>query len=225
MAAQETRGATTSTQRYLLTGVLTVIPLWITWLVFTFFLNQLSRFGAPWVRGFAGALDPYAPGLARWLVEPWFEYILAALVTLVALYLLGWLTTRVLGRRLLDAMDSLIQRIPLIQRIYGATKRLMDSFQQRPEEVQRVALIPFPQPELQVICFVTKTFVDEASGKRYAACYVPTTPNPTSGYLEIVPIDKVYSIDWTVDEAISFIISAGTLTPDRIHFGSPSGEV
>jgi len=83
-------------------------------------------------------------------------------------------------------------------------------------------LIAFPSPEMKTVGFVTKIMKDQASGKELAAVYVPTTPNPTSGYLEIVPIENLISTDWTVEEAMTFIISGGAIAPDSIPYEIPS---
>ncbi|HYW91676.1 MAG TPA: DUF502 domain-containing protein [Gammaproteobacteria bacterium] len=206
-------------RRYLLAGVITLIPLWVTWWVFHLVLTRLSSVGAPWVRAMARAVRPYQPTVAQWLLQPWFQYVVAVLLTVLGLYLLGWLATRVVGRRVLDAFDRLIRRIPLVERIYGSTKRLLEAFQQHPGQLQRVVLIPFPSPEMKTIGFITRTMTDPETGGTLASVYVPTTPNPTSGYVEILPIENVVETDWTVDQAISFVISAGSLAPDTVRFG------
>lgn len=206
--------------RYLLTGILTVVPIWITWIVFRFVFVQLSEFGMPWVRVFSRTVNSYAPFVARWVEEPWFQSMLAVLVTLITLYLLGWLVTRVVGRRVLRFFDAIMERIPLVQTIYGGTKKMLAALQRKPDRLQRVVLIPFPSPEMKAVGFVTRVIRDQSSGRDLAAVYVPTTPNPTSGYLEIVPVDRIVSTDWTIDEAMTFIISGGAVAPDSLNFGS-----
>lgn len=210
--------------RYLLTGVVTVVPLWITWLVFRFVFGQLSEFGMPWVRVFSRAVYTYAPFLTRWVEEPWFQSLLAVLVTLGGLYFLGWLVSRVVGRRILLMFDNLMNRIPLVQTIYGGTKKMLAALQRKPNGTQRVVLIPFPTPEMKTVGFVTRIIHDRDTGRQLAAVYVPTTPNPTSGYLEIVPLEHVVSTDWTVDEAMTFIISGGAVAPESLRFGRRSGD-
>ncbi|MFO8155596.1 MAG: DUF502 domain-containing protein [Pseudomonadota bacterium] len=212
-------------QRYIITGVLTIIPIWITWWVFDFFLRQLSSIGAPLVRFSARLIDPVAPGFSAHLLEPWTEFMLAVLLTLGAVYLLGILATLVIGRRLLALMDAIMRRIPVAERIYGATRQLVSVLQQQPgHDVERVVLIEFPQPGMKVIGFVTRTFTDPDSGEKLAAVYVPTTPNPTSGYLELVPLESVISTSWTVDEAMSFVISGGTVGPDSVPYSAANGD-
>jgi uncharacterized membrane protein len=115
-------------------------------------------------------------------------------------------------------LEGFIERIPLVQTVYGATKKLIAALQQKPDNVQRVVLIEFPTPEMRAVGFVTQVLTDEKTGRKLAAVYVPTTPNPTSGYLEIVPLERVVSTDWTVDEAMTFIISGGTVSPGGINY-------
>jgi len=209
-------------QRYLITGVITVIPIWITWLVFNFLFNQLSKAGRPWVKAVADKSEQSLPELSRWLLEPWFQSFLAVALTLIALYLLGWLASRVIGKKALTLVDLLIYRIPLVQTIYGSTKKLLSVLQQKPEKLQRVVLIEFPSPEMKTVGFVTRIMKDESTGKELAAVYVPTTPNPTSGYLEIVPVEKLISTNWSVEEAMTFIISGGAIAPDNIPYETAS---
>jgi len=114
-------------------------------------------------------------------------------------------------------IEGLIERIPIAHTIYSGTKKLMSMLQKKPAGTQRVVLIDFPSPELKSIGFVTRVFSDP-SGREYAAVYVPTTPNPTGGYLEIVPIERLVATDWSVDQAMAFILSAGAAAPDVVPF-------
>ena len=93
-------------QRYLLSGVITLIPLWVTYLVFEFIFKQLSRLGTPWVRAFSRSIQNEYPSIASWLLESWFQNVLAVLLMLLGLYLVGWLTSRVIGRRLLKIFEN-----------------------------------------------------------------------------------------------------------------------
>ena len=212
-------------QRYLITGVITVIPVWLTWVVFNFFFNQLSKAGLPWVRVLANKSEVYFPQASKWLLEPWFQNTLAVLLTLVALYLLGWLATRVVGKKALTLVELLLNKIPLVQTIYGGTKKLLTVLQQKPGNLQRVVLIEFPSSQMKTVGFVTRVMKDDMTGKDLAAVYVPTTPNPTSGYLEIVPIENLVATDWTVEEAMTFIISGGAIAPDKIRYDNSSVAV
>src|SRR3546814_13873480 len=75
---------------------------------------------------------------------------------------------------------------------------------------------------MKSIGFVTRVLKEQGTGRELAAVYVPTTPNPTSGYLEIVPVEKITPTDWTVDQAMSFIISGGAVSPESIQFSPPA---
>lgn len=210
-------------QRYLLTGILSVIPLWITWLVFKFVFDQLSSLGLPWAMAVSKTLQQHSPTMAEWLVAPWFQSILAILLTLFALYLLGWVASKVIGQRILSLLDKLMHRIPVVQTVYGAVSKLIGVLKSKPDKVQRVVLIAFPNPGMRTVGFVTKVMKDASTGQSLAAVYVPTTPNPTSGYMEIVPLEDLISTDWSMDEAMTFILSAGAVAPDRISY-SQSAE-
>lgn len=218
---QTRKGFHAHLQRYLITGVLITIPLWITWLVFSFVFNQLSKLGRPSIRGIAHAVEEFSPVAAEWLFNTWSQSLMAVLFTLIVLYLLGWITTKVVGKKLLGLFEAILERIPLVHTVYGASKKLVVALQQKPEASERVVLIEFPTPEMRAVGFVTKVFTDADTGKKLAAVYVPTTPNPTSGYLEIVPLERVIPTDWSTDEAMTFIISGGTVSPENIRFDRP----
>jgi uncharacterized membrane protein len=203
-------------RRYLITGLLTFIPLWVTWLVFKFVLGLLAGIGAPVVAAIAGLISLMSPHAADALNDEWLTFVLALVITLVALYGLGWVANRMIGRRFLDAFDGLLARIPLVQTIYGGTKKLMAVLQQKPAGVQRVVLVDFPRGGMKAVGFVTRVMVEEGSGREMAAVYIPTTPNPTGGYLELVPVDELTPTDWTMDQAMAFIISGGAVAPDRL---------
>jgi len=200
-------------QRYVLTGLFTAIPLWVTWVIFEFFVAQLTRIGRPWVKAIVQPLQAQWPELARWLESGWLEPVLAILVTLALLYALGWAATRMAGRRMLALVESLLERIPFIEKVYGATRQLIRVMQERPEGVERVVLIDFPSPGMKTVGLVMRVVSHPGTGEPMAAVYVPTTPNPTSGYLELVPLDRVEETDWSLDEAMTFIISGGAVAP------------
>ena len=206
-------------QRFILTGILTLVPLWVTWIIFEFVLLRLSKFGQP----ATVYLSDLVNADAAWVSNPWFQTIFSIFLTLLLIYLVGWATSRFLGRRLINFVDTLIQTIPLVERVYGSIKKLMSVLQTKPDGVQRVVLIEFPSRHMKTVGFVTRTLIDEDSGQTLAAVYVPTTPNPTSGYLEIVPMDSVVSTDWTVEEAMSFIISGGAISRDSINYSTSRG--
>ncbi len=224
MADSEPQKRPTLGQRFrrnLIAGILTIIPLYVTWLALSFLVRMLVKAGEPLIEVMADA----AP--STW--EPWFEdivlqKILALLVVVGGVTFLGWISSQVIGRKAMAGFDSIMNRIPLVQQIYGGAKKLVTSLQHKPDGVQRVVLIDFPSPEMKTVGFVTRTLTDTDTGQRLAAVYVPTTPNPTSGYLEIVPFENVTSTTWTVDEAMNFIVSGGAVAPDSMNYTHGVGD-
>ena len=207
-------------QRYIITGILTIIPLWITWLVFDFFFSYIILLWKPWVEVFTQALQQNHPHISSWLIAPWFQTIIASIFTLIVLYTLGWAASRVIGRRILGLFDRAINHIPVAQTIYGSVKKLIAALRQKPDSLNRVVLIAFPSPEMRTVGFVTHVFKDSNDGTELAAVYVPTTPNPTSGYMEIVATDKLIATDWTMDEAMTFVLTAGSVAPENISLSN-----
>jgi uncharacterized membrane protein len=208
-------------RRYLVAGALMLAPLWVTWLVLDFIFTLLSRTGRPWVYAFTGLIAQVSPATAELLYDSYLEGVLAALLTLVIIYVIGWATSRVLTRQVIAQFEHIVSRIPLVQVIYGSTKKLLAALQTKPQGVQRVVLIDFPAPPLKTVALVTRVVRDTSTGREMAIVYVPTSPNPTSGYMEIVPLDQLVSLDWSLDEAMRFIITGGTSAPSQMDFGSP----
>ena len=207
------------TRLFILAGLLTIVPLWITWLVLRFLFQLLARAGEPAIRWIADFL----PESLQTLVEsPLFTNLFAILLVVLALYGVGRLTTVVVGRRLLGLFEAILSKIPLVNVIYGAVKKLVTVLQEKPGGgLQRVVLIDFPSPEMKTVGLVTRVLKDTSTGRDLAAVYVPTTPNPTSGYLEIVPLERVTSTEWTLDEAMAFIMSGGAVAPDTMNYDEP----
>jgi uncharacterized membrane protein len=211
-------------QRLFLTGLLTLLPIWLTWVVVKFVFVLLSDISRPLIGPALQNLAGRDPSLS-WLTQPWVQTALALLATLAVILLSGVMARRVIGQRMLRWFESLIQRIPLANTIYGSARQLLDILQTKPDGTQRVVLVDFPHTEMKSIGFVTRVIREQGTGRELAAVYVPTTPNPTSGYLEIVPVEKITPTDWTVDQAMSFIISGGAVAPETIPFSAPGFNI
>lgn len=207
--------------RYVLIGALTVAPLWITWLIFEFVLKMLAQMGEPLLRGLARAVRPHSDTIASWLLDSSFQQGVAALLTIASLYGIGLLASFVIGKKLIELFEYMLAKLPFVQTIYGATKRLLSTLSQPPVTGRRVVLISFPSSEMKTIGFVTKVMHDSDTGEKLAVVYVPTSPNPTSGYIEIVPMRNVMMTDWTTEEAMTFVVTGGTNAPENIRFSNP----
>lgn len=208
----------------LLTGLLTLLPLWLTWVVVKFLFVLLSDLSKPWVQPLTQTIADSNPALLGWFGDNWVQTIIAMVVTLLVILLTGALARRVVGQRLLHWFEALIARIPLANTVYGSARKLLDILQTKPDGTQRVVLIDFPHDQMKAVGFVTRVIREHGTGRELAAVYVPTTPNPTSGYLEIVPVEKITPTDWSVDQAMSFIISGGAVAPDNMPFTAPAAK-
>ncbi|NZA28081.1 DUF502 domain-containing protein [Luteimonas sp. SJ-92] len=210
-------------QRLFLAGLLTLLPIWLTWVVVKFVFVLLGDASKPWVAPLSRRIAAWFPDSMGWVNALWVQNFIALVATVAAILGAGWLTRRVVGQRMLGWFERLIARIPLASTIYSSARKLLDILQTKPGTTQRVVLIDFPHPQMKSVGLVTRVMREIGSGRELAAVYVPTTPNPTSGYLEIVPVEMLTPTDWTVDEAMAFIISGGASAPDTIPF-SPPGQ-
>lgn len=208
-------------QNNLLAGLLTVTPLIVVWVVFDFFLGVLSAVGRPLAIGLTDFLDARFPALAPVLADEGVRWLVAVIVALLLLYSIGAVASRVIGVRLIDYFERLIARIPFVQTVYSATKKLVTVLQQKPDGAARVVLIDFPHPGMKAVGLVMKTMKDTSTGEDVAAVYVPTTPNPTSGYLEIVPVKDIVPTTMTMDQAMTMIISGGAISPATLSTRRP----
>jgi uncharacterized membrane protein len=203
-------------QSNLIAGLLTVAPLIAVWLVFDFFLQTLSEWGHPLAIGLIDFTEGNFPALKPWLDNPGVRWVIAVIVALLALYSIGAVASRVVGQQLLTWLERIIARLPAVEMIYSAVKKLIDVLRHKPDSGQRVVLIDFPREGLKAIGFVMRTFPDAKTGEELAAVYVPTAPNPTSGYLQILPLANLTQTDMQGDQAMAMILSGGAVTPDHV---------
>lgn len=223
-----TNTPTKKRKRYLLTGLLAIIPLWITFLVLSFLFKTLSAIGEPILKYSAELLGPKFPIIdkfAKMVSESDSLRVKIAmgaiecLIVVAIIYAFGVFTTAVIGKRIFNFFENLLERVPVVKHVYGAVRKLTVVLQEKPaNDVERVVLIDFPSPEMKTVGLVTRVMDDATTGRKLAAVYVPTTPNPTSGYLEIVPVDRLTPTDWTMDQAMSFIVSGGAIAPENLSY-------
>jgi len=209
----------------LIAGVLTIIPILVVWVVLSFVFDILFRVGAPMERALIDVVADVAPGAEPVLTHPLFEWCVAIVVALFLIYSIGAFASHVVGDRLIASFERLIDRIPGVQLVYSASKKLIAALQPPPgSKTARIVLFDFPYKGVKVIGLVMKTFHDTKTGEDTAVIYIPTAPNPTSGYLEIVPVKNLVSTDLTMDEAMTMIVSGGAITPDRLTLSDNNEE-
>jgi uncharacterized membrane protein len=155
----------------------------------------------------------------------WVTAIVAVLLTIVILYAIGLFAANLLGRRVINTFESALDRVPLVKTVYRSTKQILATFAgEQSQEFQRAALVPFPQEKMRSVGFITAIFKDSVTGEELAAVFIPTTPNPTTGYLQILKRKELVELDWSVEEAVSTIMSAGILRPEYLTIVPGAGQ-
>ena len=142
---------------------------------------------------------------------------LGIIVTLALITIAGLVTTSYIGYKIVQSGEDLVDRIPFVRNIYQAIKKISDSmFMDKRSSFKKVVLVEFPRKGVYTIGFVTGVpsgEIRKKAGQNCISVFLPTTPNPTSGYLIIVPEDELVPMDMSVEEALTFIISVGIVTP------------
>ncbi len=145
----------------------------------------------------------------------WGIAILSVLLTITILYAVGMFTANIFGRRLVEMFERFVARVPMVKTVYRASKQILTTLTgEQTQNFQRVALVPFPQEKMRCVGFVTAMFNDSRTGEELATVFIPTTPNPTTGYLQILKRKDLVELDWSVEEAVQTIMSGGILRPD-----------
>ena len=207
-----------SLQRNILAGIITIGPLFVTWLIFSFLLSTLAKAGLPVIKLFA-AIFP-----AGWLSQPMLQSVLAILLTLVMLYVVGRVTSLVIGRQAFDLFEAVLERLPFVAKVYTSVRQLLDTMMAKKESSQRVVLVDFPIPGQKSIGFLTRTLADVTTGELLAVVLVPCAINPTSAFLQILPMTRVTETDLSMEQAMSMIMTGGAVGPETIRFSQPALE-
>jgi len=197
-------------RRTFLAGLLILLPLFITYVLIAFLFDIFTGVGAPLVTGLFRLLG------ANGLASPLLPFV-NLLLSLAVIFLLGVVGTNILGRRVLTGFESLLLRLPLVRTIYSSAKQVVETFQGPGRSFQRVVLIEYPRKSAWTLGLVATERHDSLGlfpSENVLTVFIPTTPNPTSGYLVIVSPEDVKDIDFTVEEAFKFIMSGGIVGRD-----------
>jgi len=183
-------------------GLVVLIPLVVTIAVIRFLFNFTS-----------GILLPFLdPALATW--PPWARAALSLAILLVTIYVLGELAAQAVGRRVLRFGEAIVLKVPFVKVVYSASKQVVATFQgQKSQAFKSVVFVEFPHPGMRAIGFVTSRMRRD-DGSEWNLVFVPTTPNPTTGFLQLVPVDRVEEAGVNVEDGVKLVMSLGTLTPD-----------
>ena len=201
-----------SLQTNILAGILTVGPLFVTYLIFSFLLSTLAKAGLPVVYLLA-AIFP-----AGSLDSPWLQSVLAVLLTLAVLYVAGRVTSEVVGRQAFSLFEASLERLPFVAKVYTSVRQLLDTMMAKKGTSQRVVLVDFPISGQKSIGFLTRTMTDSSSGELLAAVLLPNAINPTSAFLQILPLERVTETDLTMEQAMSMLMTGGAVGPETIRY-------
>jgi uncharacterized membrane protein len=148
----------------------------------------------------------------------WYWSLVAVAVAVLLTCLVGLLARYYFGKRLITLVDALLLRVPLLNKIYGATKQINEAFSPANKSAFRtVVLVEFPHPGAYSLGFITSEMHPEIQARmneKGVCVFVPTTPNPTGGFLLLVPEDKLTKLQMSVPDAIKYIVSLGSIVPE-----------
>ena len=196
---EKKRSFFTRIRNYFIAGVVVLIPIGIT-VYFTLFIISISSKILPNEINPNHYLPYNIPGVE-------------ILITIILITIIGWLSLSFLGRKMLLLFNNILKRIPILRTIYSAIVQMTESFTTSSEGKKNVVLVEYPRKGSWAVGFATKDNTGEISDKtkkKLVNVFIPTTPNPTSGFLLMFPKDEVIYLDLTFEEASKFIVSAGT---------------
>ena len=195
-------------RRWFFAGLLVTAPILLTIYITWLFIN---------------IIDGYVKGLLPTYLQPssYFNYDVPGfgiIIGVVTVIIIGGLTTGLLGRSLISIGENIVGRLPVVRSVYGATKQIMETVMASQSDAFReVVLIEYPRPGIWVIGFVTGTTkgeVQNMSSETLINVFVPTTPNPTSGFLLFIPRGDAITLDMGVEDAVKMVVSGGIVTPE-----------
>lgn len=159
----------------------------------------------------------------------WYWSLVALGLAVVLIGLVGLLARNYFGNRMIKWVDSNMLRVPLLNKVYSATKQINDAFSSSNKNAFRtVVLVEFPRPGVYALGFITSEQHAEVQvklGEKVVCVFVPTTPNPTGGFLLLVPEEKLTKLDMSVPDGIKYIISLGSILPEYTPSGRNPAQV
>jgi len=195
-----------------ITGLLITLPIALTWFILQFLFKNLD------------ALSPVFTNILIQLGAPFPEGyripFLGVVMTLLIVLLVGWLTTSFFGRKIFQLGETLVEKIPFVRRVYKGSKQVVVSIAQADTSAfRKVVLLEFPRRGLLAIGFVTgetRGEVQKLTQDNMLNVFVPTMPNPTSGFLVFAPPEELTEISMTIEEGIKYVVSGGIVTPPEL---------
>lgn len=197
-------------RRYLIAGLLIWLPLGVTLLVFRVLVGLVEQL-----------IDvvpaQYHPEALLGVEIPYLNVMLTLFAMILVMILTGLVVTNLFGRKLVSIWESLLGRIPVVRSIYQSAKQVVETvFSSTGKSFRKVLLIEYPRKGLYTLAFQTGSSAGEVqakTGEEVTTVFVPTTPNPTSGFIILVPTKDVIELEMNVDEALKMVISLGMVEP------------
>jgi len=203
-------------QKYIITGIMSIIPMALTyWIIKNLFLFFSGPGGAIINIILPESLNSiYTIGSIT--INSPLEKILGFILTILFLYLLGLVISNVLGKKMYKFFESILARIPIVSRVYKSIKQITGALSgSNSKAFQKVVLVEYPKKGLRTISMVTGETRDK--DELYYNIFVPTTPNPTSGFLLFVKASDTKKLDMSVEEGLTIIVSGGMIGPKKLN--------
>tara|TARA_Y100001934_G_C12354421_1_gene777283 strand:+ start:101 stop:694 length:594 start_codon:yes stop_codon:yes gene_type:complete len=192
------KSITQSFRTKLFTGIATLLPLYLTYIVIKFLFFSLEEISTPIVE----RLGIDIPGIG-------------IVLTIVLIYILGIIVTNFLGKKIFNIGESIVKKVPIVNIIYTTLKQIIDTFTKgKIDDFEGAVYIQYPREGLWTMAFISGESKNK-DGIKYYHLFVPTTPNPTSGFFIIIPQADTIGIDMSVEKGLKTIISGGLLAPDK----------
>jgi uncharacterized membrane protein len=216
VASPEVRTPLQRLRQAFFTGLVIVLPLTITVWILGILVRQLEGLSSPILLAVLRVADPDLAADAAFAT--WVVPVVGVALTFLLVVLVGALAGNFAGRRLLAAFERIILRVPVVKGIYGAARQLIDAFSRKDEVFRRVVAVEYPRPGIWTIGFLTQSgaMVARSDGpplQDVSLVFLPTSPNPTSGWLAVVPDRQVVPLEMSIEEGVKLIVSGGLVVP------------
>ena len=202
-----------------ITGLLITLPIALTWFILQFLLKNFDALSPVFTRMLIQLGAPIPEGFRI--------PFLGLVVTLLIVLAVGWLTTNFFGKKLFELGELMIEKIPFVRRIYKGSKQVVSSIAEADTSTfRKVVLIEFPRRGLLAIGFVTgesRGEVQRITRENMLNVFVPTMPNPTSGFLIFSPPEELTEVSMTIEEGIKYVVSGGIVTPPEFKIIEAKG--
>ena len=197
-------------KRRVITGVITIIPISITILILYYIIKKIYQFFSPVVNSVVTFNIP--------ILDKTIPVVLSVLLAASLLYLVGLLSATIAIKRLITIGENILARIPLIKILYLTSKQIIDTITlPHKTALKKMVAIEYPRNGVYGLAFLTGEMHDHDSDRVMVSVFLPSTPNPTTGFLLLLPKDQVYEINLTIDEGLKFLISGGIINPERFE--------